>query len=748
MSISGTFAAKGVSAFDQALADGDWTITISGSFVGIVEIEKSRDNFSWVPVRQPPLLVAGTAIAQTINIAVQADELIRLNCLGYTSGTLTYSAQMTTGVLAPLTNPLTISSFFNKSYVVPASASVSIAVPGDILTLDAALAAIAQWIIPSSATVTINLPSGSTARATPIVFSHPYGSRIVLQGVTPVTTTASAAGAVTGSAGAWAVPLTVNSATNIAIGDYALVRNVTGTGQYLLFSGICRVSNVAGSVVTVTNTARNAAWPTAALSTADITVLKSYLSFIACDGIQVNSALGTLNNLALIGTNTAGTIGLISQRVSAGMKGEGFVYCGSAVGISNFGDGGIYALANGTVIAPSICVAASTVYGVYGQQGGHALVDSGVISGCQDTGIGSASSGSVSAEGAIAVGNGVYGAYSFQGGTLLLQNGFFWSNVSDGIRWAWGGSGRGTGISAKFNGGNGVMVVGGHGVIASSTMSNNTGAGAYVEGGGSCYASGSTMSSNGTYGGYVDGGILDAPSAVVSSNTINGITVTNNGTALVDGLSGTANGTYLVSATNGGTARATNAVTAGATVFANSGGLVDLTSATGSPVLSYSPDSIIIGTGGVATHGAILIVGTSNLAIGATNAAGINMDKTGSSYLRMARSGTVKSFFGIDDGGALVVGALAGDTIIRAEQDLWITGGGANPRGFVDALGNASLGRPSLGTTATDGFLYVPACAGPPTGVPTAKTGLVPIVVDSTNNKAYIRSGGAWVALN
>lgn len=54
----------------------------------------------------------------------------------------------------------------------------------------------------------------------------------------------------------------------------------------------------------------------------------------------------------------------------------------------------------------------------------------------------------------------------------------------------------------------------------------------------------------------------------------------------------------------------------------------------------------------------------------------------------------------------------------------------------------------ALATNATNGFLYVPACAGTPTGTPTAVTGKIPIVADSTNNKLYIYSGGAWVALN
>jgi hypothetical protein len=58
--------------------------------------------------------------------------------------------------------------------------------------------------------------------------------------------------------------------------------------------------------------------------------------------------------------------------------------------------------------------------------------------------------------------------------------------------------------------------------------------------------------------------------------------------------------------------------------------------------------------------------------------------------------------------------------------------------------GSIILGSAALATTATDGFLYVAACAGAPTGVPTAVTGRVPIIVDSTNNKLYFYSGGAW----
>jgi hypothetical protein len=60
------------------------------------------------------------------------------------------------------------------------------------------------------------------------------------------------------------------------------------------------------------------------------------------------------------------------------------------------------------------------------------------------------------------------------------------------------------------------------------------------------------------------------------------------------------------------------------------------------------------------------------------------------------------------------------------------------------AAGGAVVGAAALATTATDGFLYLPTCAGVPTGVPTAQTGTVPMVVDTTDGKLYVYTGGSW----
>jgi hypothetical protein len=72
--------------------------------------------------------------------------------------------------------------------------------------------------------------------------------------------------------------------------------------------------------------------------------------------------------------------------------------------------------------------------------------------------------------------------------------------------------------------------------------------------------------------------------------------------------------------------------------------------------------------------------------------------------------------------------------------------GAASPteRMRIDCKGNVVVNTAAIATTATDGFFYVPTCAGTPTGTPSTYTGRAPVVVDTTNNKLYFYSGGAW----
>lgn len=72
----------------------------------------------------------------------------------------------------------------------------------------------------------------------------------------------------------------------------------------------------------------------------------------------------------------------------------------------------------------------------------------------------------------------------------------------------------------------------------------------------------------------------------------------------------------------------------------------------------------------------------------------------------------------------------------------WSSGGSERMR--LDSPGNFVFNTAAIATNATDGFLYLSSCAGTPTGTPTAYTGRVPLVINTTNNKLQFYSNGAW----
>jgi hypothetical protein len=54
----------------------------------------------------------------------------------------------------------------------------------------------------------------------------------------------------------------------------------------------------------------------------------------------------------------------------------------------------------------------------------------------------------------------------------------------------------------------------------------------------------------------------------------------------------------------------------------------------------------------------------------------------------------------------------------------------------------------STGTTnMTDGFIYIPGAAGPPTGTPTITSPPFPLYYDSTNDKLFIYNSDGWYSI-
>jgi len=204
-----------------------------------------------------------------------------------------------------------------------------------------------------------------------------------------------------------------------------------------------------------------------------------------------------------------------------------------------------------------------------------------------------------------------------------------------------------------------------------------------------------------------DGGVTVGRSGAVGGYlTVGGTTgqITLQG---LDGGVGGAGAPVTVQAGNGTTGAGAQlqllAGNAGTTGTGN-GGAVDITAGAG------------YGTGG--TGGAVIITtGTANAASAAAGNFTVQMGAPGTG----GTAGNV--LFNMTPGGTFSVQSQGGT-------------------GFtVDAKANVFAGLSGV-TTATDGYLFVPAVSGTPTGVPSAATtGFAPIVLDTSSNKLWAYDG-------
>lgn len=95
---TGTFTSTGQSATYTPLyvgsrdeAGSSFNMTLSGTFVGTVQIERTFDSGSnWHPLTALGTSISFTAPCSEVFEEIEAGVGYRLNCTSYTSGTITY----------------------------------------------------------------------------------------------------------------------------------------------------------------------------------------------------------------------------------------------------------------------------------------------------------------------------------------------------------------------------------------------------------------------------------------------------------------------------------------------------------------------------------------------------------------------------------------------------------------------------------------------------------------------------------
>jgi hypothetical protein len=140
-------------------------------------------------------------------------------------------------------------------------------------------------------------------------------------------------------------------------------------------------------------------------------------------------------------------------------------------------------------------------------------------------------------------------------------------------------------------------------------------------------------------------------------------------------------------------------------------------------------------TGGVVHP--VSISATGNTGTGA----GIILDNTtagGGAALTIRNNGSVSAWFGNDcaiNGGSSLDAAIATQTGLGIR---FCVNNSATATMQITSGQNVVVGASALATNATDGFLYIPSCAGTPTGTPTTYTGRVALVYNSSGDVLYI----------
>lgn len=91
MALTGTFGATGQSSSFVPSVSRAFNVSIYGTFVGTVQLERSFDDTNWLPITAAGTqMYLWTGPASEIAAEIESGVSYRLNCTAYTSGTINY----------------------------------------------------------------------------------------------------------------------------------------------------------------------------------------------------------------------------------------------------------------------------------------------------------------------------------------------------------------------------------------------------------------------------------------------------------------------------------------------------------------------------------------------------------------------------------------------------------------------------------------------------------------------------------
>ncbi|WP_353571130.1 hypothetical protein [Candidatus Albibeggiatoa sp. nov. BB20] len=159
-------------------------------------------------------------------------------------------------------------------------------VPGDYPDLTTAIAAISNLVIAPSAHITLDLAEGEHVLTQDLVIYNM--ENLTIKGGESLEKNLVSFVSATGSAGDWEVTLQLNDVSDVEVGDFLLVQDITGTGIPEVHLGGWEIIAKSGTNVTVKHYCPETAFPTNTLTGGTAYVLKTILNFSGSYAIKAS----------------------------------------------------------------------------------------------------------------------------------------------------------------------------------------------------------------------------------------------------------------------------------------------------------------------------------------------------------------------------------------------------------------------------------------------------------------------------